>query len=425
MAARSDLEKALARGLRPGGKLSDELDRVGDAPLSLADARTLGAALAGLDARALEDSDSVETNLHALTALFQQVDSREVFELLARDGIPYLLRFYDAGLRGATAKADDLLFLLKIFAFYRDRQGLQRILAAARRPLEPNGYLWSVVFQAFDNEHPLRHELLEGLRAPLPAGFIGVAYLDFANQVALAGELEAHPFDTPAGKARLLDWLSSSNAEEFSYAHSATAALPFVGEPERDQLLALALDHPDVGVQMEAAWVSARLGGEAGVKFLTRFCRDPNWSKTAQAYLRDLGREDAVPAEATRPDFQAMAEMCSWLAHPMEFGRPPGEIALYDTRELYWPPTNDLRRVWLFRYRYPAEEGGGNDDVGVGMVGSITFALFGETTPGMPPEDVYALHCCWELECKQDPRAPKQRSVKAGRRLLLEGGSRE
>jgi len=29
------------------------------------------------------------------------------------------------------------------------------------------------------------------------------------------------------------------------------------------------------------------------------------------------------------------------------------------------------------------------------MVGSVTFALFGETTADLKPEEVYALHCCW------------------------------
>ena len=52
------------------------------------------------------------------------------------------------------------------------------------------------------------------------------------------------------------------------------------------------------------------------------------------------------------------------------------------------------------------------------MVGSVTFALFGEATAGMPPEDIYALHCVWELQQEGDKRAPKERTVQAGRKLL-------
>ena len=68
-------------------------------------------------------------------------------------------------------------------------------------------------------------------------------------------------------------------------------------------------------------------------------------------------------------------------------------------------------------YTYPGEEGKG-PDVGLGMVGSTTFALFGEATDDLPPEDVYGLHCCWELQSNQDPRAPEERSAAAGRAIL-------
>jgi hypothetical protein len=113
-----------------------------------------------------------------------------------------------------------------------------------------------------------------------------------------------------------------------------------------------------------------------------------------------------------------MAEMSDWLAHPNEFGEPPTEIELLDTREMHWPPTNDIRRLWLFKYKYAGHSEDGTDDVGIGMVGSVTFALFGEATVDLCPEDVYGLHCCWELECNNDKRSPKKRSAAAGRKLL-------
>ena len=102
-------------------------------------------------------------------------------------------------------------------------------------------------------------------------------------------------------------------------------------------------------------------------------------------------------------------------------------VALHDTRVLYWPPTRDRRRLWIFRYRYdvPPEDhleatGHGCRDTGVGLVGSITFSLLGETRPDMCPEDIYALHCCWELEHRGDDRCPGDRSVEAGRQLLAQ-----
>jgi hypothetical protein len=217
--------------------------------------------------------------------------------------------------------------------------------------------------------------------------------------------------------------LRSSNNDDFSYAHSSAASLPFISEPSRGQLLALAMDHPDSNVQMEAAWASARIGSESGMKFLVRLCLDRNFSTTARTYLEELGRDDLIPDAANEPAFRAMAEMCDWLSHPQEFGRPPDEIELYDNRELFWPPTNDVRQLWLFKYRFIADSPSESDDCGLGLFGSTTFSLFDETNPDMSPEDAYALHCCWELEINDDPRAPEERTIAAGR-AILEAGAR-
>ena len=159
----------------------------------------------------------------------------------------------------------------------------------------------------------------------------------------------------------------------------------------------------------------AKAGNSTGLEMLQEMCKNPNYSLQAQEYLKELGHPDRVPSEARQADFLAAAEMCQWLAHPMEFGRPPARIELHDTRELFWPPTNDRRRVWLFRYEYDGPDG---EDIGLGMVGSVTFALFGEASADLCPEDAYGLHCAWELECNEDPNAPTQRSAMAGRRIL-------
>ena len=163
---------------------------------------------------------------------------------------------------------------------------------------------------------------------------------------------------------------------------STLEALPFLTEP--DDLLALACDHRDAGVRPEGAWAAAKLDREAGWKRLRGFAADPRFSATAVAYLEELGRPDLVPDLARDPDFVARSEMARWLAHPQEFGRPPDGLRLYDSRVLHWPPTDDRRPVWLFEYRYdpdPDEEDG-QPDIGLGMVGGVTFALFGETTGG-------------------------------------------
>jgi hypothetical protein len=85
---------------------------------------------------------------------------------------------------------------------------------------------------------------------------------------------------------------------------------------------------------------------------------------------------------------------------------------------MFWPPTNDWRHLWLFKYRYQSTSEDEAGSEGIGMTGSITFSLIDEANVDMPPEDIYALHCCWELEANEDPRAPSERSIEAGRALI-------
>lgn len=415
------LQQALAAGMKPGGNLLQSLRELGVETVECAqDAQAVCTALAQLPEDHVRDDLVCGTPLYALASLFQRVETQEAFDVLAEEGLPELLRIYDRTCCSCPERDEDMLFLLKIFAMYECDEGLARIVKAARRPSYGGSYLWSVIFGQFDEDHPLRHELLEHLRDPLPEGFACVAYLDFANFLALHDDLEDHPFAADPGVELLEGWLRESDPEQFSYARSATTSLPFVGEPERSKLLALALDHPDGQVQMEGAWAAARLGREAGIKCLARFCSDPNTSIVACTYLEELERAEVIPEACREPDFRAQAEMCHWLAHPNEYGEPPDEIRLIDTRELAWPPTRDRRQMWLFEYRYRAEDSDDEDDVGIGMVGSITFALFGEATGDLSPEEIYALHCCWELQVQDDPRAPSERTIEAGKQLLAE-----
>jgi hypothetical protein len=106
--------------------------------------------------------------------------------------------------------------------------------------------------------------------------------------------------------------------------------------------------------------------------------------------------------------------MCQWLEHPNEYGRPPDKIELADSKEIFWPPTQDRRRLWVFRYNY-AEEDGTHD--GFGMTGSITWSMMGDP-PLKTPDEVYAMHCVWEMQHNEDPSAPSKRTVQHGRKIL-------
>lgn len=130
---------------------------------------------------------------------------------------------------------------------------------------------------------------------------------------------------------------------------------------------------------------------------LREHCLDINHSATAIRYLAELGREDAVPAEANEPDFQAKAEFANWLAHPNELGRPPDELEILDRRTIDWPPAGEETSLWLIKYRLGDGWGLEPDDVDCGLVGSTTWCFFNRTMHQRLPDDCYAIHCCWEL----------------------------
>ena len=341
------------------------------------------------------------SDLHCLVNLFQQLGTEEAFEVLADKGLPELYRLFDVLINSEDGKTqDDLLFLLKILARYRTREGALRVLRAIRRPLRPDDWLWSITLGQFTPEHPHALWLLEQLRDPLPPAFLRVALLDAANQLAIDGGVGPfpHPFDTPEGHLQLRDWLSSSDEDQFSYAHSATASLPFISAPFRDTLLALALDHMQIGIQLEGAWAAARLGSESGFKILQRYCLDVTQASSARSYLEELERADLIPEEAEDPVFRARAEFANWLAHPSELGRPPDSVEVVDHRQLDWPPENTPRDLYLLKYT--AKNPDGTVDVNCGLVGSTTFCLFGWQIHRRPPSDAYSIHCAWELECE-------------------------
>jgi hypothetical protein len=87
---------------------------------------------------------------------------------------------------------------------------------------------------------------------------------------------------------------------------------------------------------------------------------------------------------------------------------------------LNWPPTGDRRRLWIFKYRYEPDAERDEAEEDVGLVGSITFSLFFVTSADMTPEEIYALHCCWELQTRGDPAAPKEISAAYGGRMIAE-----
>jgi hypothetical protein len=423
---------ALKRGMAPGGNLRAELRQLGEYLLtSYFDAGVLIDVMREFVSRPVAGGDA-DPDYRELVGLYESVLETDAFQQLTRRGIPLLIEAYDARLPTADEREGDLLATLRMFARYGDEEGLDRIVVAASNPDLFDGYLWPSIFDELHEQDPILPHFIRRLSQPLPEGFARVAFLDWANRLTRKGSLLKHPFNHGSGIEVLRTWLTSRDEDDFSFAHSATAAIPFLNDSERAGLLTLAHDHPDINVRMEAAWAAARRGDSSYVGWLAKQCLDFRTAMAARNFLIELGEQQAVPREADEPQFLAFSKMCEWLNGPHGLGRQPDKIKLLDTREMHWPPARERRTVWLFEYRYrpeDASEGNDEDDddtedeVGVGMVGGITHSLTDETSPEMPPEDIYALHCCWELEFKGDRRAPEEPTVAAGRMLLAEAST--
>jgi hypothetical protein len=254
-----------------------------------------------------------------------------------------------------------------------------------------------LVLCAFSAEHPEARRVFMALSDPLPDKFLAVSLLDAANRLWLEGGEMRHPFDSDQGVERLENWLRDPDPEHFSYAISATAALPFIQHARQDELFELAYTHPDVGVQLEAAWAAAKLDRPSGLKHLVEFCTSVNHAHRAKAYLKELAREDSIPEASTAVDFVALAEFAQWLAHPNELGRFADELEILDHRDLRWPTDGEVKHFWLIKYWVKDTTGLDHDDVNVGLVGSVTFCLFSYDLDQRHPEDSYAIHCYWEL----------------------------
>jgi hypothetical protein len=392
------LKKAIERGLA-NGKLDDELEELGDLTIKTgADGEAICWGLKQLH----EGTNNLGKQVDALSGLFQDVEGAEcdAFEILQDQGIAELLRLYNLirEMPDSYENEHALMFLLKIFVMYGTTEGTLKVIEAAQQPLNPDGYMWQPILKGYYAGHPQNELLFGSLRDDLPEGFIAVSLVDAANAIMIEGEEMVHPFNTEAGRKRLQEWICSKEPEKFSYAHSATAALPFISEPERDSLLHLSMSHPDASVQMEAAWAAAEIGREEGFLKLVEHCRDFKKSETAKRYLEELNRKDLIPKEAQEPDFEALAEFSQWLAHPNELGHSPDELEIVDHRELCWPPERERKPFWLIQYTDYDKTGLSEDDVECGLVSSMTFSFFSYKLAQRPPEDGYAIHCYWEME---------------------------
>jgi len=414
---KSELHKALTAWLKDGGNLQERLPRNDSGVVSEVEARLVCSVLdKALSACPIAQYSPASYNLGAAIGLFQSVNSERAAAVLRSQGLPRLRAVVGTYLQQRHIDADTVVFVAKVLAAYGEPDDVELVLRLARDAECEDRYLWSVIFSVVGSHEANVLPIVDGLRDPLPRKFCGIAFLDFCNEAANRGASLKHPFDSVEGHLRLKELLSSEDESDFSYAISATAALPFIDKDASSKIAAMAESHPDVTVRMECAWAQAKMGQTSGLERLAEFARNPVFAHRAIRYLEELGHAERVPEEARAPEAMALAEMAQWLAHPNELGVPPEDVSVADTRELFWPPTNDRRRLWVIRYKHRAD---GELVEDYGLVGSTTWAMFGSSAV-RGPLDVYAVHCCWELQANEDPRAPTDLSTAAGHRILAE-----
>lgn len=242
------------------------------------------------------------------------------------------------------------------------------------------------------------------------------------------GLIDVHPFDTEAGISRFREWMVSVEPDVFSYAQSATEALPYIKHASRDTLLKAARQHPDDWVRMAAAFSAAKLGDSSGIEELAKFCEDPRYVLDAEELLDRLDARAKIPALTQDPEFRSKAEICSELASLMHYGDYPDNLELVGKKTLQWPPSNEERTFHIYRYEYQYEDEDSSEegDQSTGFAvsgGEFVNIIDDETQDELSPEskleDVLAFCCCMELLNIEDERTPNELSVAAGRAILF------
>ena len=271
------------------------------------------------------------------------------------------------------------------------------IISLVQEGAYPDARAWDGIFRSFDAEHPHTEAVMKALSENPPANFTGIQLLDAANSLFLDGWQGAHPFDSPQGAACLRGWLQEHDDAKSSYAHCAALGAAFIHTSERQQLIALAMKHPDNEVRMEAAWADVHTGGNEGLELLKQACLRVHDSRRARDYLEELDHEKDIPSSALEPAFAAQADMSRWLQHPNELGTAPLTIEVFAHRKLHWPPTDDERELWLIRFTYQFKDDA-MPKTAFGMVGSMTWSSFEEYKTPPSPEELLLHHCTLEME---------------------------
>jgi hypothetical protein len=183
-------------------------------------------------------------------------------------------------------------------------------------------------------------------------------------------------------------------ADSLALTVSLCDALALIGDKEVAGKLFQAIDLGHRHVRTEAASALARLGEEAGRKTLAELAAESVVRLRVLAYADELGMSDEIAAEYRSPVARAEAELVLWLADPAQFGMPPQQLDLIDSRRQFWPGYDEPVECYLFRYTYHLPRGSLSN---VGIAGPLVLGFAADYTD-VPVSDVYAAFAGWQTE---------------------------
>ncbi len=279
---------------------------------------------------------------------------------------------------------------------------------------------WQAVGLALSPLWNARADLLELFFDRLDDGFVQPAtlatLLDLANYSVRTGRLREHPWceryseltsllgkvtqrlgkleEDPSQFGDRVEAVQRVLGDSVSLTVSLCDALGLIGNREADVSLNRALELSHRRIQTEAAGALARMGDETGRQRLIDLASDRVARLRAVAYAEELGFAEQIDETLRYPQALAEAELAAWLAGADQFGFPPSEMELIDSRSQYWPSYEEPRDCFLFRYTYQLQA---NQISNIGIAGPVAHAFYADLA-NLPVDDIYAAFAGWHVE---------------------------
>ncbi|GAB5406033.1 MAG: hypothetical protein Aurels2KO_42640 [Aureliella sp.] len=338
-------------------------------------------------------------SLSELVSAAQMIPDESVAKACQVHCLPIFNTIVEEAFDGKNWPPECVMEILRLLTFRGDGQEyLSQVVRAIKSNYQCDSYGW-VAILSFMVQDPARDaSLLSQLREP-PRGKIAAILVNSCNLRCENGMTQEHLFDSALG-VEILEKLLVESEDGDYWLTAVVAAIPYLSAQRAGYLSTIAGKHESLQVQVIAAWALAKRGDKSQIDKLCEYALDFRCADQALGCLDELGMSARVPPKAREDESRAKAAFASWLVHPNELAAYPDEIQVYDRRTLYWPPTDDTRELWILRFCLKRN---GVVETGVGMVGSVTFVLFGEELDGKPVAEVYLKHCAWEMQQKGMP----------------------